>query len=81
MLRNVDITSVDKLVKKLQSNVAWLGGNRHCYSIEKKTRVFVDTVLMFVFKNFQCLESDQQIIRTDMEVELKIFGEIVKPDY
>lgn len=61
--------------------MAWLGGNKHCYSIEKKTRIFVDEVLKFAFAQFQCLDQDYQIIRTDMEVELKVFGEIIKPDY
>jgi hypothetical protein len=57
-----------------------LGGQPHCFSIEKKTRIFVDAVLMFVCSQLNN-NSEEPTVYVDMEVELEVFNQMVKPDY
>lgn len=83
MLKCINVEKCDKLVKNLNKNLTWLGGVNNCYNIEKKTRIFIDEILKFVCSTFNSSDetAKRPIIYTDMEVELKIFGELIKPDY
>ena len=73
----VDVTpesvrTSELLLTELLKNEAWLGQKPQCYSIEKKTRTFVDQVFKAVFT---------WPVWVDMEVELLQFGKLIKPDY
>lgn len=57
-----------------------LGGQPNCFSIEKKTRIFIDAVLMFVCSQLNN-DSVDFTVYLDMEVELEVFNQMVKPDY
>ena len=79
---------MSKLVKDLKENITWLGGFEKCFSREKKTRTYIDPILKYVCNRFvppnyelNLEEVFQPKIYTDMEVELKVFNETVKPDY
>ena len=93
-----DVSSCKNLVYQLGKKLIWLGGKTKCYTIEKKTRVFIDEILQHVCEQisgprhllFEENESDTNDVEdlltecpvyTDMEIELKMFGEIIKPDY
>ena len=71
---DVDEADIEELRKRLYKNESFLGGNEHCYKNEKKTRTFVDEVLKFV-----CNYVPE--VYTDMETEIKPFGETRRPDY
>jgi hypothetical protein len=78
-------SDIESLIEKLNKNLKFLGGFTKCYHNEKKTRVFVDTVLMHYIEstwsdNINVYQ--EPIIYLDMEVELKLFGKPpIKPDY
>lgn len=57
-----------------------MGGRDRCYSIEKKTRIFVDEVLKFVCKNINNGDADP-IVYTDVETEIVLFSKTIRPDY
>jgi hypothetical protein len=64
-----------RLDLSIKENINWLGGFKNCFSIEKKTRTFIDIVLKSAFDSYR------GVIYTDMECELKLFNELIKPDY
>ena len=69
----------ETLFKEIEKVEKCLGGPRKAYHIEKKTRWFVDQVLRFVTEQFNTQEMPE--IYIDMEVELRLFHEVIKPDY
>jgi len=78
----------NQLVKDLKDNIAWLGGFEKCFSREKKTRTYIDPILKYVCKKFMPPNHELNLeeavppkVYTDMEVELKVFNETVRPDY
>lgn len=42
----------EELIKKLDKNTTWLGGLEKCFTIEKKSRIFIDEVLKYVCSKF-----------------------------
>lgn len=71
------------MIQRLYKNTTWLGGLDKCFTIEKKSRIFIDEVLKYVCSKFTQNSGvrDTPVIYTDMEVELKIFNETIMPDY
>lgn len=68
------------LFVKLAEVEKCLGGRLKAYAIEKKTRMFVDQVLKYICEQLNSFSKEAQVY-IDMEVEMKLFNEIIRPDY
>jgi ribosomal protein S6 len=58
---------------------ASLGGKTMAYQIEKKTRMFIDEILKYTCAQFN--SNGQRWVYFDMEVEMRLFQEVIRPDY
>lgn len=79
------MSSVDlgerELFQRLKEVKEMLGGKQKAYSIEPKTRMFIDEILKVVSQKVNSQLSEGQKLFVDMEVEMRLFNEIIRPDY
>jgi len=84
-LRNIpaDDVAFTDLVKSLKSVEACLGGKPKAFAIERKTRMFIDEILKHLFHRFNCddFRNSGNCVYIEMEAELRLFSETIRPDY
>ena len=71
------------LVKSLKAVEACLGGKQKAYAIERKTRMFIDEILKYLCLHFNTgdFKNEGNCVYIEMEAELRLFGEVIRPDY
>ena len=67
-----------RLLKRLNEVEKALGGRSKAYAIERKTRMFVDEILKSLCER---LSSPEYSVYIEMEAELRLFNETIRPDY